>query len=51
MVDWLVGAQSVGVATALVRRAREVLWIALSLLLSGACAATPRQIGHVDMRD
>ncbi len=51
MIDWLLGAQSVGVATALVRRAREMLWIALSLLLSGVCAATPRQIMHDDMHD
>ena len=51
MVDWLLGAQSMGVATALVRRAREVLWIALSLLLSGLCAATPRRVAALDLRD
>jgi len=51
MVDWLLGAQSVGVATALVRRAREVLWIATSLLLGAACAATPRRLAGIDMRD
>lgn len=51
MVDWLLGAQSVGVATALVRRAREVLWIAASLLLSALCAATPRRISQSEMRD
>lgn len=51
MVEWLLGAQSLGVAMALVRRAREMLWIAVSLLLSGACAATPRQVSQDPMHD
>lgn len=49
--EWLLGAQSVGVATALVRRAREVLWVGVSLLLSGACAATPGRIGRHELHD
>ncbi len=51
MVNWLLGTQSVGVATALVRRARELLWIAASLLLGAACAATPRQVGQLEIGD
>lgn len=51
MLEWLLGSQSLGIATALVRRAREVLWIALSLLLSSACAATPRQLSQDPLRD
>lgn len=51
MVNWLLGTQSVGVATALVRRARELLWIAASLLLGAACAATPHQVGQLEIGD
>ena len=51
MIDWLLGAQSAGIATALVRRARELLWIALSLLLSGILAASPRHISPQELRD
>lgn len=51
MINWLSGAQSVGIATALVRRARELLWIAVSLLLSAAYAATPRRVGQLDKED
>lgn len=51
MIEWLLGSHSVGVATALVRRAREVLWIAVSLAVSGACAATPRRINPHDLGD
>ena len=51
MINWLLGVQSVGVATALVRRARELLWIAASLLLGAACAATPHQVGQLEIGD
>ena len=39
MIDWLLGVPTAGVATALVRRAREVLWLALSLLAGSLCSA------------
>ena len=48
MIHWLSGAPSVGIATALVRRARELLWIVASLLLSAAFAATPHQVGQLE---
>ncbi len=51
MIHWLSGAHSVGIATALVRRARELLWIVASLLLSAACAATPHRVGQLDKDD
>ena len=49
MINWLSGAQSVGIATALVRRARELLWIVASLLLGAACAATPHQVAQFEL--
>ena len=40
-VGALTGVPSAGVATALVRRFRDVLWIGLSLVVAGAYAVTP----------
>ena len=51
MVDWLAGAPAAGVATALVRRAREVLWLAVSLLAGSLCAVHARTLDTTTLRD
>ena len=48
-VGALTGVPSVGVATALVRRFRDVLWIALSLAVASAYAVTPGRIARGEL--
>lgn len=47
MVQWLFGAPSVGVATAVIRRGRELVWISVSLLVATAYALGPRQAARI----
>lgn len=46
-VGALTGVPSAGVATALVRRARDLIWIAASLLLASFYAVTPARVARV----
>ena len=48
-VGALTGVPSAGVATALVRRCRDVLWIALSLGLASAYAVSPRRYARGEL--
>ena len=48
-VGALTGAPAVGVATALVRRFRDVLWIALSLAVAAAYAVTPARYARGEL--
>lgn len=48
-VGALTGVPSAGVATALVRRCRDVLWIALSLVVASAYAITPRRYARGEL--
>ena len=48
-VGALTGAPAAGVATALVRRCRDVLWIALSLVVASAYAVGPRRYARGEL--
>jgi uncharacterized membrane protein YbhN (UPF0104 family) len=48
-VGALTGVPSAGVATALVRRFRDVLWIGLSLLVASAYAVTPARYARGEL--
>ncbi|MGE0484796.1 MAG: flippase-like domain-containing protein [Gammaproteobacteria bacterium] len=47
-VGSLTGVASAGVATALVRRFRDLVWIGLSLVLASAYAVTPATVARVE---
>jgi len=47
MLDWMLAAPTAGVAAAIIRRARELVWIALGLALGTVAAAGPRRVGAV----
>ena len=51
LIQWLLGAGAAGIATAIVRRARELLWITLSLLIGTAYAAGPRHLAGLQLTE